>query len=158
MMSMMMTMMQQMMGGGSSSGMSGMGGGAANPAAATPAYTGTIAYTALGKSAQAGNVTVSVTPLTLQTPGTTLDFDVRLETHSVDLGVDLTQLAVLRTASGAEVKATRWTGGSGHHVDGTLSFPSIDLAGKRVAGSGTLTLLVRNLAGVPERTFTWDLP
>lgn len=40
-----------------------------------------------------GAVVVSVTPLNLSTPGATLDFEVSLETHSVDLSMNLVELA-----------------------------------------------------------------
>ncbi len=99
-------------------------------------------------------VTVAVTPLNLDNASAaTLDFDVALNTHSVDLSYDLTQIATLRNDAGEQVKATKWNGpaGGGHHRDGTLSFPQLKQRGK------TLTLTLRGIADVPERTFTWKV-
>ncbi len=114
----------------------------------------------LTQSAEAGAVTVEVTPLNLQdAQAATLDFAITMNTHSVDLGVDLAQMAVLQVGD-AEIAAARWQApaGGGHHVQGTLSFPATDSAGKRVLeGATSITLVIRGLAGVEERAFTWDL-
>lgn len=130
----------------------------ATPAANTPSTPDTGA--ADSQIAEAGGVTVQVTPLNLNDPqGTALNFAVAMDTHSVDLGVDLAQLATLRSG-GQEVMATEWQApaGGGHHVAGTLVFPAIDAQGRPVLqGSATVTLLIRNLAGTPLRTFTWTL-
>jgi hypothetical protein len=157
MMSSMMSMMSSMMGGmGGSSG--NMAGGTAAPANgfSTPGS----ANSALMRQVQAGGVTVSVTPLNLRTPGlASLDFYVRLETHSGDLSQDLTQLAVLQLPSGTALPAARWVGPrAGHHVEGTLSFSALDSSGAPVLPTmGTLTLVMRNLGGDGDRTFSWDL-
>jgi hypothetical protein len=114
----------------------------------------------LTQSAEAGAVTVEVTPLNLQDArAETLDFTITMNTHSVDLGVDLARMAVLQVGD-AEIAAARWQApaGGGHHVQGTLSFPATDGAGKRVLeGATSITLVIRGLAGVEERAFTWDL-
>lgn len=104
-----------------------------------------------------GAVTVKVTPLNLENPSVTLDFDVVLDTHSVDLSMDLTQLAVLRTDLGAEVSATVWPAGTGHHYEATLSFPSQTAAGTSLLdGATTLTLIIKDV-DAPERVFEWAL-
>jgi hypothetical protein len=98
-------------------------------------------------------VTVAVTPLNLSDKSAaTLDFDVALNTHSVDLGYDLTQIATLRSDAGEQVQPTKWNGptGGGHHREGTLSFPQL----KR---GQSVTLTLRGIAGVPERIFTWKV-
>ena len=41
---------------------------------------------------------------------------------------------------------------SGHHVTCKLSFPA-----DKLAGAKTLTLIIKDVAGVAERTFTWNL-
>ena len=163
MMSSMMSMMSSMMAGMGGSGAT-MSGGSPTPGSGSgmsggPGMPGGTNST-LTRQAQAGGVTVTVTPLNLRTPGlASLDFYVTLETHSVDLSQDLTQSAVLRLPSGAELPAARWVGPrGGHHVEGTLSFSALDVAGASVLpATGTLTLAIRNLGGVPERTFAWDL-
>lgn len=104
-----------------------------------------------------GAVVFAVTPLNLESPGDTLDFEVVMETHSVDLGWDLATLSVLRTDSGQEVQATVWPIGSGHHYSGTLSFLATAAGGKPILdGASVLTLTIRD-TDVPERVFVWDL-
>lgn len=104
-----------------------------------------------------GAVSVEVTQLNLNGPGDTLDFSVAMNTHSVDLGVNLAQNAVLTTDTGLTVSPVRWDAPSGgHHISGTLSFAPV--AGDKVVleGAARLTLAIRNV-DVPERVFTWDL-
>jgi hypothetical protein len=97
-------------------------------------------------------VIVAVTPLNFaDQSAATLDFDIALNTHSVDLSYDLKQIATLSSDAGEEVQPTQWNGptGGGHHREGTLSFPQLTQRGQ------TLTLTLRGIADVPERTFTW---
>lgn len=112
------------------------------------------------RRAEAGAVTVEVTPLNLADVGaTTLDFQVSLNTHSVDLGVDLAKLAVLK-ANGVETAAVAWQAppGGGHHVQGTLRFPRATADGQPLlAGAASFTIVIRDLGGVPERVFLWKL-
>jgi hypothetical protein len=112
------------------------------------------------QTAEAGAVTVTLTPRTLTDPAAqTLDFDVALNTHSVDLSGDLAKLAVLR-AGVNQVTATSWTAPAdgGHHVTGVLSFPAVDANGQSILQSAkTIVVTIRNLAAVPLRTFTWTL-
>ena len=104
-----------------------------------------------------GAVTVKVTPLNLEGPTATLEFAVVLDTHSVDLSMDLTQLAVLRADTGAEVSASAWPVGSGHHYEGTLSFPAQTTDGTSLLdGATTLTLVIKDV-DAPERLFEWSL-
>lgn len=100
------------------------------------------------------SVTVAVTPLNLSDKSaTTLDFEIALNTHSVDLNYDLTAIATLSTDTGEKVQPTKWDGpaGGGHHRAGTLSFPQLKQRGQ------TLTLTLRGIADVSERTFTWKV-
>ena len=72
-----------------------------------------------------GAVTVIVTPLDLNSSQDTLRFEVALETHSIDLSMDLATLATLSTDTGESVNASMWDAPrGGHHVSGTLSFPA----------------------------------
>ncbi len=136
------------------------------PAAATP-----IRATALNSSpttpAPAGGaltrtdtqsaVEFKVTPLNLSAAGQTLDFDVVMDTHSVELTWDLAALSTLKADNGREVAGLIWPGGSGHHVEGTLSFPATTDDGQALLeGATRLTLVIRN-AAVPERAFEWSL-
>ena len=126
--------------------------------AGTPPTAAASQYPAV--TSEAGGVTVAVTPLSLGDPqASSLDFQVALDTHTVELGGDLARLAVLK-AAGQDVPASSWQApaGGGHHVSGLLSFPALDAAGKpMLENAGTVTLVIRNLAGVPLRTFTWTL-
>jgi hypothetical protein len=102
-------------------------------------------------------VTLVVTPLNLNNPGQTLDFDVAMETHSVDLSMDLAALSTLTTDAGRSVPATRWDAPlGGHHVAGKLSFPATVDGMPLLEGVTKLTLIVRDV-DAPERAFVWEL-
>ena len=87
-------------------------------------------------------------------------FKVALDTHSVDLGgYDLRQLATLRVDQGPEIRATGWDAPSGsHHRAGTVTFPATNAEGRPLMGPATraIELVIRDLAGVPQRTFRWS--
>ncbi len=106
----------------------------------------------LTRSNEGGSVTIKVKPLNLGSGGATLEFDVVMDTHSVELNFDLKQLAVLKTDTGVEIKPSAYQVGSGHHVESKLSFPS-----DKIGGAKMLTLILKNVSGVAERTFTWNL-
>jgi hypothetical protein len=104
-----------------------------------------------------GAVTVVVQPLNLDTPGDTLDFDVTLDTHSVDLSMDLALLASLVTHDGREINAIQWDAPrGGHHVNGVLSFPAMVDGSLFLSGTNQLTLVIKELS-VQERRFNWSL-
>lgn len=112
----------------------------------------------LTQSAEAGAVTVVVTPENLLDAQDTLEFTVVLDTHSVELDMDLNEMAVLQVGA-LEIPATAWDApAGGHHVEGVLRFPAADDAGDNILVDATsVTLTIRDLAGVAERSFTWDL-
>lgn len=103
-----------------------------------------------------GAVIVDVTPKDFTAE--TLDFDVSLNTHSIDLNMDLAALAFLTINTGITVPASLWDAPrGGHHVEGTLQFPA-SLDGKSVLeGAKQITINIVDLDS-PERVFTWDLP
>jgi len=111
----------------------------------------------LTKSDAQASITVEVKPLNLEKPGDTLVFNVTMNTHSVDLGMDLTQLAVLTTDTGKSVQALKWDAPrGGHHVEGQLSFPAT-LDGKNLLdGARRISILIKDVAA-PARIFTWQL-
>lgn len=95
-----------------------------------------------------GDVGVAVTPLSLSKDST--KFKVVLTTHSVDLDYDLKEASVLVTAE-KEYKALSWSGGrGGHHLEGTLVFPSFSKEAKAVK------LVIRGIEGV-DRSFEWKM-
>ncbi len=106
---------------------------------------------------QQGAIIVEVTPLNLGTPAESLEFDIVLNTHSVDLGMDLATLATLTNDVGASVPATLWDAPrGGHHVEGKLIFP-IARDGKSILeGASKLTLTILNL-DASSRAFEWEL-
>ncbi|HSB90248.1 MAG TPA: hypothetical protein VLD63_09515 [Anaerolineales bacterium] len=124
---------------------------APNPPSPEPATTGET------RTDDQGSVVFQVTPLNLGSPGETLDFDVSMNTHSVDVGWDLAAQSVLITDSGVEVQGVSWPVGGGHHYGGTLSFPARTAEGTPVLeGASTLTLVIRD-TDVAKRVFTWEL-
>ena len=84
-----------------------------------------------------------------------------MDTHVVNLDVyDLAQLAVLRTDGGAEVRPSAWDAPLGsHHREGTLTFPSLGDDGTPTvtSTSRSVELVIRDVAGVPERILRWEV-
>jgi hypothetical protein len=104
-----------------------------------------------------GAVEVSVTPINLDNPEETLIFEVTLNTHSVDLSMDLATLATLSTDTGKSVQAATWDAPrGGHHVEGKLSFPASVDGQPLLEGAKTLTLIIKDL-DAPERVLIWEL-
>lgn len=103
-----------------------------------------------------GAVVVEVTPIDLDA-GNELRFQVQLNTHSVDLSMDLSALAELETDLGGRVPAVSWDGpAGGHHVSGTLVFPAQVDGQWILAGARQLTLVLRSIDSI-ERRFVWEL-
>jgi len=99
-----------------------------------------------------GRVTAKVTYLN-SASGDDLRLAVVLDTHSVNLdGYDLKALSVLRDARGKDYLPLRAENkGSGHHREITLIFPKIAPDSKRIE------IVIKDIAGVKERTFRWNL-
>lgn len=99
-----------------------------------------------------GGVTAKVTYLN---PGSNDDprFQVVLDTHSVGLdGYDLKSITVLRDETGKSYLPTGAENkGSGHHREVTLSFSKVSPEAKR------LEMVIKDVAGVKERSFRWEL-
>jgi hypothetical protein len=99
-----------------------------------------------------GPVTVVVTLIPPPAAGAPIKAKVVLDTHSVALdGVAFEQAVVIRPPNGAEVRPTavEQASGSGHHREAVLVFPPS-------AQPGTVRIVVKNVGGVAERTFTWE--
>lgn len=97
-----------------------------------------------------GQVTVQVTPRAFGEER--WKFDVVLDTHSVDLDYDMTAVAALSDGGGTAYKPVAWEGAvpGGHHREGVLVFAPIDPIPPSV------TLTIRGVGGVSERSFTWN--
>ena len=104
------------------------------------------------QSSKANRVQVDVKPVQLATDKPA-NFKVRMSTHSVELDQDLTAVCSLRDDQGREYKPLKWKGSppGGHHRSGVLAFPPLEGNPKSV------TLIMRSIANVPERTFGWQV-
>lgn len=139
-----------------STGSSGDSSAGSQPGPSTLPPVG-VAGQGLARTDSQGAVEFVVTPLNLTAPGETLDFDVSMNTHSVDVSWDLAAQSVLKTDTGREVKGLSWPVGGGHHYEGKLTFPAKTADGKALLdGATTLTLVIRD-ADAPERVFVWEL-
>ena len=108
------------------------------------------------QTSEGGQVTIKAT---WQGPGAGLIFDVVMDTHAVDLdGFDLAQLAALRVDGAREVHPASWNAPKGgHHRQGILTFPSTAGDGSPfiTADTRAIELVIRDVAGVPERVLRW---
>ena len=98
------------------------------------------------------SVTITVTPTLLSAESGEWKFDVVLNTHSVELDQDMTEVAVLVDDSGNEYKLLRWEGApaGGHHREGTLFFAPITPYPQH------LKLNIKDVGGI-QRLFSWTL-
>jgi hypothetical protein len=126
------------------------------PALAAPTVVVVARQAADDQTNVGGGVTVKVSR---QDAADAIAFKVVLDTHSVNLDTyDLVQLAVLRTPSGEEIAPLAWDApAGGHHREGALSFPAVAADGSPLVqpDGGQLVLVIRDIAGVAERTFSW---
>lgn len=104
-----------------------------------------------------GAVVVELTPLNLGTPADMLEFDVAMNTHSVDLSMDLASLSTLTTDTNVTVQATKWDAiPGGHHVSGKLIFPIMKDGKSILEGASKFTLTIINVDAA-SRVFEWEL-
>ena len=128
-----------------------------DPALIPTLFPNTSGTSDLARMDEQGAVIVEVTPLNLGTPADTLEFDVSMNTHSVDLSMDLAQLATLTTDTGVTVQASKWDATpGGHHVSGKLVFPAMQDGKSILEGTAKLTLTVVNV-DASSRVFEWQL-
>lgn len=104
------------------------------------------------KSNQQNRVRVDVRPVQL-TPGHPARFEIRMNTHSENLSQDMIAVCTLKDNQGREYQPTNWEGSppSGHHRRGILEFPALE------GTSRSITLVIRDIAEVPERIFEWSI-
>lgn len=104
-----------------------------------------------------GAIVFEITPLNLGTPADTLEFEVAMNTHSVDLSMDLAALSTLSTNTGLTIQAVKWDATpGGHHVSGTLIFPAAQDGKSILEGAGKLALTIVDVDAA-SRVFEWDL-
>ena len=104
------------------------------------------------KSSDQNGVRVQITPIVLS-PNKAAQFKLRLNTHSVELGQDLTVVAELRDDQDRTYKALQWKGSppGGHHRSGKLTFEALHTTVREV------TLIIREVGGVDQRVFSWKI-
>ena len=104
------------------------------------------------QSNNTNSVRVDVVPVQLSS-GKKATFEIRMNTHTVPLDFDLVVVSLLKDDQGHEYRASDWNGSpaGGHHRSGVLEFPAID------KGAKSITLYIKDIADVPERTFEWKL-
>ena len=80
-------------------------------------------------------------------------FQAVLDTHSVNLDAyDFKRITVLGDGTGKTYPPTKVENkGGGHHRQVTLTFPKVSPEAKR------LEIVIKDVAGVKERTFRWNL-
>ena len=128
-----------------------------DPAVLPTLFPNTANASDMTRMDEQGAVIFEVTPLNLGTPAATLEFDVSMNTHSVDLSMDLAQLATLSTDAGLTVQASKWDAApGGHHVSGKLLFPSMQDTKSILEGASKLTLTIINVDAT-SRIFEWKL-
>jgi hypothetical protein len=104
-----------------------------------------------------GAIAVEVSRPSFNASTGAVEFEVDLNTHSVDLVMDLAALSTLSTDNGISVGAASWDAPrGGHHTSGTLSFSLPSDAGSLFQSAGKLTLTINDLE-VPSRVFEWEL-
>jgi hypothetical protein len=128
-----------------------------NPSIFEQLFPSSNAGNELTRMDQQGMVVVELTPLNLGKADDTLIFEVSMNTHSVDLSMDLAQLSTLTTNTGVVIQAITWDAPlGGHHVSGKLTFPAKKGGVSIMDGVTNITLQIRNL-DADLRTFEWQL-
>lgn len=103
---------------------------------------------------QQGAVVVEVRPLHLNMKNQTLYFGIAMNTHSVDLSMDLAKLATLD--SGTVISAEFWDApAGGHHVSGVLSFVLSEAEIEAIKEAHEIQFSIVDVDAA-ERLFVWQ--
>ena len=80
-------------------------------------------------------------------------FDIKFDTHQGSLDFDVAKVSMLEDSNGIAYNAVSWEGPSpgGHHMEGILTFPKVS------GNPSDIKLVIKNIYGVQERIFSWDL-
>lgn len=110
-----------------------------------------------GLSKRDGQGPVAVTVALIEAPATDSPVRVKvsLDTHSVALdGIKFEDVVALGGPEGAAVlpTAVEQAKGAGHHREAVLAFAPLP------AGAREVRITVKNVGGVGERNFKWELP
>ena len=101
-----------------------------------------------------GLVSVSVAPLNiLDVKSETWDFEITMNTHSVELNEDIVKVSSLIDDRGNKYFPITWEGSepAGHHREGVLKFKPISPKPEFIK------LIIKEVGGVKERIFEWKL-
>lgn len=98
-------------------------------------------------------VTIKATPIELGKDAYAWRFQIVFDTHSGSLDDDILAVASLADEKGSTYRPTAWEGlgPGGHHSEGVLMFNSIAPAPQFVE------LKIKNVGGIPERSFKWNI-
>jgi hypothetical protein len=122
-----------------------------------PQSSNLVSELELTRTDDQGAVVVTVTPLNLDQSDDLLVFDISLNTHSVDLSMDLAQFSILETDLGSSIQAIKWDGPQGgHHVEGKLTF-SRTIDGKNIFDGARSIKLKISEVDAPLRIFSWRI-
>lgn len=100
-------------------------------------------------SQKSGTIEITATP---KLTDSRYEFDITLDTHSIELNYDLISLSSLTNENGQTVKPSGWKGDKpgGHHRKGKLFFPSFPGKPK------VLNLSINGIEG-EDVNFKWEL-
>lgn len=99
-----------------------------------------------------GGVTVTATVLPSVAAEGPLRIKVVLDTHSVTLDeLAFEKIVAMKTSDGRDIPpvAIEEAKGSGHHREAVVLFDHVP---------NPVVIVVKNVAGIPERSFSWELP
>ena len=105
------------------------------------------------KTDEQSPVVIKITPLEFGKDALIWKFDVAFDTHSGSLDDDVLAVATLVDDNGNIYKPTLWDGPGpgGHHREGILIFNSTQ------SMSEYIELWIKNVGGINERSFRWEL-
>lgn len=123
---------------------------ALTPGQSSPAPGRTIQLE--GITSEGNGVSVTAKPFPVAS-GTPVQFEIAVDTHSGALDFEMSAIALLQDSNGNTYTPTDWEGSppGGHHRSGTLAFPALS------GNPESIKLVLREVGGVPERTFQWKL-
>jgi len=98
-------------------------------------------------------VAIKATPVELGKNARVWKFDVAFDTHSESLDENPTEVIILYDDKGKAYRPTSWEGAGpgGHHREGVLIFEAVNPVPPYIE------LKIKDVGGVPERSFKWNL-
>lgn len=133
----------------------GCGGAATSPGASAsgPSPSGDVSLERT-QTNEGGQVTVEAT---WEGPAAGAVFNVKLDTHSIDLdGLDLSDSVLTNDQGDSLVEAAWEAPKGGHHREGRLAFGGD--AATFLAGARWIELSIDGVGAVPERILRWEVP